>query len=63
MSDGYEREIRQYKDFPYCVIGGPHIPQSTGFFLRVDPQGSTLIGIHKRIKKISYMGENVIIKW
>jgi len=51
MSDGYEREIRQYKDFPYCVIGGPHIPQSTGFFLRVDPQGSTLIGIHKRIKK------------
>jgi hypothetical protein len=36
MSDGYEREIKQYKDFPYCVIGSPHIPESIGCFLRGD---------------------------
>jgi len=36
MSEGYEREIKQYEDFPYCVIASPSLPQSTGCFLQGD---------------------------
>lgn len=44
--DRYERSIEEYKDFPYCVIGHTHLPQSFSVFL----QGDSLKKITKQMR-------------
>ena len=69
IASGERRSITREVDRANLVfkeledIGGRMANGDMSNFIRVDPQGSTLIGIHKRIKKISYMDGKVTIEW